>query len=269
MRQPFFLCSFINFIMVKRELAIRPRVGMKVYRRGANRNRGAAASRRSAYAATRRVGRANTSAYSVRSARSVFPAVLRTALTYADSVTITASSLGKSGHTFAANSLFDPDVTGTGSQPRYYDSLCGANGGTAPYHYYLVSAVKAVAFVRNLSTVHMFVSLSMFTASATAPATLQEAREREDTVVAIVSPKGGGASTTKLSMYRALKNMLGVKDLLDDPDAGATYNANPNSLCYVVFQAYNPDGVGSSSVTADMALTYYSAFRRKNDVADS
>ena len=42
-------------------------------------------------------------------------------LRYVTEITLNASGVGLSAHYFSANGMFDPDVTGTGHQPLYYD----------------------------------------------------------------------------------------------------------------------------------------------------
>lgn len=215
-------------------------------------------------------GKSKGPAYSSRSAAQTFPNVKYCTLTYSEDLDLVPAALGTASNTFAANSLFDPNVTGVGGQPRYFDTLCGANNTPAPYHRYLVHGCKATAYIRNVSSANfIFVSLSMYVGNASAPSTLREARERSDTIVRQISPLGSGPASVKISMYRSIAKILGVKDLLDDQDAGAEYNANPAALCYATIVAYNPDGAVASRVGINMQLTYYSMFRRLNDVLDS
>lgn len=55
--------------------------------------------------------------------------------------------LGK--HVFRANSLFDPDLTGTGHQPLYYDQIVNSLEGNGLYHKYLVNALSYVIRFNN------------------------------------------------------------------------------------------------------------------------
>lgn len=65
-----------------------------------------------------------------------FPEVLRTTLRYQDNYTLTSSSGSAAQNVFRLNSLFDPDFTGTGHQPLYYDQL------SVIYAYYRVRYAK-------------------------------------------------------------------------------------------------------------------------------
>jgi hypothetical protein len=55
---------------------------------------------------------------------------------YTDTVNIASSSGSLAQKQWRLNSLFDPDFTGTGHQPRYFDQLCG---GAGPYSKYRVT----------------------------------------------------------------------------------------------------------------------------------
>lgn len=222
----------------------------------------------------RRIPRAvtarSTGRYTTRLGRSIFPPVGNYVFDYAQSNTLSPAAGGVASQLFRGNSLFDPDATGVGSQPRYFDTLCGANNTTAPYNDYCVYAFNIDCFIRNTSDVHMFVSISAYlTTASSAPASLAEARERPDTIVRIVSPLGSGPATAKLSMYGNVTKIGGVKDLLDNPDFKAAYNANPAESISVIVQAWNPDGGAAKSVVIDSVLRYYSKLTQITDVADS
>jgi len=67
-----------------------------------------------------------------------FPDRLRTTLKYSQAFTFSGTAT-PSGQAMMVNSCFDPDVTGTGHQPSFYDSFCSAAG---PYQRYFVKAFK-------------------------------------------------------------------------------------------------------------------------------
>ena len=43
---------------------------------------------------------------------------------------------------YRGNSMYDPDFTGIGSQPRWYDTFMGASGGSQPYRQVTVLGSK-------------------------------------------------------------------------------------------------------------------------------
>jgi len=66
-----------------------------------------------------------------------FPDKLVTSLRYVDNITLTGGVGVIGSNVFRMNSLHDPDLSGIGHQPMYYDQICGAVGN-APYSRYRV-----------------------------------------------------------------------------------------------------------------------------------
>lgn len=75
-----------------------------------------------------------------------FPPVLYKCLTYADDTYRLVQTLTDIPvyYEYRGNSAFDPDLTGIGEQPRYFDTFCGAQGTAAPYGNYTVLASKLI-----------------------------------------------------------------------------------------------------------------------------
>ena len=73
---------------------------------------------------------------------SPFGRSLRTEITFAENREIPVTAGVPYTYLYSINSLYDPNVTGTGNQPRFFDTLCGSNGGAAPYQQYRVYASK-------------------------------------------------------------------------------------------------------------------------------
>lgn len=62
-----------------------------------------------------------------------FPPQLKNTLKYcSESLTISTNASGLGSHIFSANGLYDPDISGVGHQPMYFDQL------TAIYNHYCV-----------------------------------------------------------------------------------------------------------------------------------
>ena len=75
-----------------------------------------------------------------------FPPVSYKCLTYADDTYRLVQSLTDIAamYEYRGNSCFDPDLTGVGAQPRYFDTFCGAQDTSAPYGNYNVMASKII-----------------------------------------------------------------------------------------------------------------------------
>jgi hypothetical protein len=76
---------------------------------------------------------------SSRATGNVFPTRLRRTLCYSDAYTLVSTAGAVALQQFKVNSLFDPDSTGTGHQPRGFDQLCSATG---PYKKYRVIVAR-------------------------------------------------------------------------------------------------------------------------------
>lgn len=207
--------------------------------------------------------------YSTNSVKSVFPDSKHVVFNYAQDFTMTATTGSNSSHVFRCNSLYDPDYTATGHKPRYFDTLCGADNGTAPYQSYLVKAAKLTAYVRSNSSSWMAVSLTMHRDSAAGPSNINEARERGDTVIKMLPPLGTGTGAVRISMYRRMKDILAIKDIEDYGGARSSYNANPVSQVYATIVCWNMDSASGESFHIQPTLVQYSKLFTKNDVADS
>ena len=73
---------------------------------------------------------------------SPFGRSLRTEMTFAENREIPVTAGVPYTYLYSINSLYDPNVTGTGNQPRFFDTICGANNTSAPYQQYRVYASK-------------------------------------------------------------------------------------------------------------------------------
>jgi len=82
--------------------------------------------------------------------RTPFPSIFNCVLRY-DRVGYTITSAGGFGtQSFGGNCLYDPDITGAGAQPTYYDQLCTSTG---PYNAYTVKAARITVEFLNQDTV--------------------------------------------------------------------------------------------------------------------
>jgi len=261
----FFLLSFLNMPVV--------RVGMKVRRkrvpfRNYAKGRALAVSRyRSRYGAGA-VGRSGAAVVS-RAADRIFPLVKSVPFTYSDDIDLSVPTGSLGFYKFKANDCYDPDESGTGHQPRFFDTLMGVNNGSAPYQDFVVHAAKCVITARNPSASHMFVALSCVSFPTGGPATLHEARERADTVLKLLSPVSSSGSVGSISMYRRMAPLLGVKDVQDDEDAKGTYGSSPVAHVHFVVTGFNPDSGTTVTLPVVVQLTQYAKISQKNDPADS
>lgn len=205
---------------------------------------------------------------------SPFPPKLWTTLTYTDHATISAVAGTIGTYTFAANGLYDPNITGTGHQPRYFDTLCGANATAAPYGSYVVRAARAkvngMMGGPDSTGIVSDMFISTLTPTSGIPASANEVRERAvDTSYRSLGLYYGGNAMANLYKNADMCAILGAKDILDLDGALAAYNANPTSLVRFVVGVSPWDGSTESILRFIITIEYDVCFFNLNDVADS
>jgi len=207
-----------------------------------------------------------------------FPINLSRVLTYSNPViSLTQAVTGVTTYNeFRGNSCYDPDFTGAGSQPRYYDTFCGLTGGTAPYSRYLVYASRIrVTFYPNtglsigsyLGTVFIQPVIGTTGVQATSMTDIMEMpyiKSREC--------MGGNVNPNQpftMTHYMTTKKMWGCKDVEDDDDYQAEYSNNPaNQWRWVVGICNNIAG-GIFAGYIKTEIKYYVKFLKPNMVAQS
>ena len=152
-----------------------------------------------------------------------FPERYRTKLRYADEFKmVTASSTGS--WIFRANSVFDPDYTGTGHQPRGFDQLCSSSG---PYNRYCVTGVtwrlRLCGTTDGIATV-----VNQDTNVATTVLTALEQRSSARTYYCpYVSGGGGVPPAIKFRTNNAKEAGVTLTNLRTDDKYSGVYNSNP------------------------------------------
>lgn len=201
-----------------------------------------------------------------------FPDKLVTSLRYVDSFTLTGAAGAVGANVFRMNSLFDPDFTGVGHQPYYFDQLCGP-AGTAPYYRYRVLGSKmTVRFAINnapaLAAANVgpvVVGLISQTGAGLFGSTVSALMEASNCQYAILGDKSGGENVQTLTTTFSPTRDLGV-DAGDDT-LSATYAANPSGLFYGI--PWKVDTIGNAAVTAIVEIDYRVEFFGRNEVNQS
>lgn len=202
-----------------------------------------------------------------------FPENLWTEVVYSDQFSLTCTAGVPQSYTFTMNGLYDPNITGTGSQPRYFDTLCGANNTSAPYRAYVVKAskIKVIAFITGPETtgVPSIVSLTTCPASTSAPSSVQEQMQRNDTNYGYVGYFAGGKPFTTVTRTCEIAPTLGIKDIEDANGTQAAYSANPTNQVYG-YVSVSPMNASSAPVLQfNVEIRYWVKFYSLNDPPDS
>jgi hypothetical protein len=165
----------------------------------------------------------------------VFPNKLRKTFTTSGNTTLTGDGVGIAPqiYTVSANSLFDPDYSGAGHSPRYYDTLVGAASSNAPYgKYNVVSARLRVEFVNSGSAAAALADVGIFARPATV-STLDTSWEMYESPNAVAMALGSGYSDNGIRSLcveldqKLMTKFQNSKDILDDVDNMGVYNGDP------------------------------------------
>lgn len=186
---------------------------------------------------------------------------------YNTSITSTTGAFTGLSNNLKINSAANPLGAMSANQPRYYDTLCGADGGGGVYRRYVVYGAKVSAICYNADKVG---EVGIIGYKNSAPASMRELSERPDCYSKILEASTGSKTIVRLSKYYAMNKLLGVsrKDYIDDDTHLAEYNADPSEVCFSNIY-YQATGAQTSSITIKLKITLYVKFSLLTDVADS
>lgn len=164
-------------------------------------------------------------------------------MTYVARIVLNPAAIGvNDAHIFSANGVYDPDITGTGSQPYGFDQWMPF------YNHFVVLGSKCSAtFIPDGSTGEAgnfvaFVQLKSSTTSS--PTETDRNLEYPQTVYRLCGNSRANNGVT-LSKNFSTKRFLGRASPLSDPALKGTTSANPTE------SAYFHVGVGPSNDTID------------------
>lgn len=256
---------------------IMPLKGKKKYaRRKPARKPGRKYTRKSVY---KKKGSKSSGYISSFGASDPFPVNLSRTLTYSQPVVSLTQSLTAipTYNEYRGNSCYDPDLSGAGNQPRYYDTLCGATGGTAPYARYCVYASRIRVTVypnTGLSTATnsmgtVFIQPVIGT-TTNQPASMQDIMEMP--WIKSRECMGGNINPSQpftMTHFMKTKTIWGCKDIEDSDDYQAEYNNNPLNQWRWVVGICNNVTAGIFAAYIKVEIKYYVKFLKPNLVAIS
>jgi len=187
----------------------------------------------------------------------------RARLNYYDVITLTSGAGSAGTYVYSANGMYDPDITSTGHQPMPFDQLMLSFD-----HYVVLNAKMTVSFksLTTTSTTGIGISLN---ASITPISSYQQLIENGVMVRDRLAQAPYDDSLKVLSIPISIARFGAVRNLLDNPDYAGTIAANPAEQSYFHISIWNPEGVATTSVTAEIFIEYDAWFiePRKNSVS--
>jgi len=191
-----------------------------------------------------------------------FPDQLRCTLRYSDGGVQFTGSIAPSAQVFRANSLFDPDLTGSGSQPEYFDQLA------AVYGQYCVMGCRFRADCYNTGTTSN-ACVAFYSDANVATLSVENMTEHRYAKKIVISAKGG-MDRGVLALPPILNSTIqGEKDLNSDPSNYTGVGTNPSDPTYVIFRTGSMDNATNSNVYVQCYIDYDCWFKELTPVTES
>lgn len=181
-------------------------------------------------------------------------------LKYSETFQLATGAAGVMGtqQTMRLNCLADPNYSGFGHQPYFYDQL------TPLYKQYKVNAVKAVLLwstpggSADLMTAYtLYPDLGGLALSGL---TVDAVTEQPNVSTGLLSPSGN-TRTLEQNMFVPIHKVFGItkKEFSDDEYTSndVTVNTEPKAQCYLSFAVGSPSGVASEAATCQVTMYFY------------
>lgn len=169
-----------------------------------------------------------------------FPKKLRVRLKYGENFTYASLLAGTTAYnTFRANSIFDPDQTNVGHQPRYHDQLA------ALYGYYYVEKCTIKATFHNASDqagLIAYVIPDASTGSPAVPATVSDLIEWPNSTYLHMSGENAGPAPSTIT------KVINMKDYQEETRTNRqAFGTNPTDAVYLNVGVFNGSAATSGA----------------------
>jgi len=194
----------------------------------------------------------------------LFPPSTVKTLRYHDNVTVSSIAGAVSTFVFAANDLFDPNVTGTGHQPMGFDQMM------VFYNHFAVKSCRIKVNATNTSTGPYHVGIRL-DASPTPLTVADRIIELGGVTFDNLEAKNtyGSSKSFELSVDIARIQGIPKKNITTDPNLRGDAATSPLELTYFHIFIWDPVTGSAGSVDLDVTLDYSSAFMEPRDATES
>lgn len=191
-----------------------------------------------------------------------FPKRLVATLKYGGTFTITSTNSLAGFYQFSCNGLYDPNITGTGHQPMYFDNLM------AVYDHYTVIGSKVTATVVPNSASDGPGAFSIFInddTTTSAGTFISDVSEQSSGTPITVLPIGQSMPLKVVKTWSAKQTFGG--SVLGNDNLQGTASANPLEQSYYQFAYQDLRAAGTSTVTVIVNIEYTAVFDELKDQA--
>lgn len=194
-------------------------------------------------------------------------------LRYVENVTLNPGVNTTANHLFRCNSVFDPNYTGTGHQPLYFDTY------TALFNHYIVLGSRITV---NLSSGgnqqaepagQWGIYLNDDTTAITGTAAASQIQEQKKGVWSFLNmySRDNARPASRLSLNFSTKKFFGIRDVKDNKfSLGASVTTNPTDEAYFTIWYNHPDvALDPATAYANVVIEYIVQFSELKEIAQS
>ncbi len=192
---------------------------------------------RSRKPASKKRGKKGLATMNFQSFGNPYPIHADVEFTYVDRIAIDAGGSGAVGvYQFAANGMYDPDITGTGHQPLGFDQWLGTSITTGFYNHYNVTSshIKVTAFSQAADNTGQAIVLLGLSDDTTVGIDFNTALENPTYKRVLLGSVGSGHDVVTIDKGFDAASMFGLtqESLYAKEDLMGTYSTNPSELTY-------------------------------------
>lgn len=193
-----------------------------------------------------------------------FPKIMKFRHRYVATHLITSTTGVLQSQSYAANGLFDPDITGAGHQPMYFDQLA------ALYNHYLVigsrMSVKVVPATSTAQVPMRFIAW-INDANSTVPSTVDAIAESKFAKQKILGGPNS-PSVQYLNLNWSAKRFFGGSVMAND-ELKANIGNNPAEVSYYFLSLQAMDASTTVSVQVIVTIDYIALWRELKEIESS
>jgi len=191
-----------------------------------------------------------------------FPKKLQMTHKYRERLNFTSGAGTPSYYYFSCNGMYDPNITGTGHQPLYFDQM------TVLYDHYTVIGSKITYRIvqTDLTTKAVHISLFLNDETGLTANSLQAISEQSSGVTRLIPQ--GSTSETFLTKKWSAKATFGGSVLGNDLLAGNA-SSNPQEQTYFTLGVQCPDLTSAASLIINVEIDYIAVWDELADVNSS
>jgi len=184
-------------------------------------------------------------------------------MVYCENATITCTAGAIGNYLFSANGLYDPNTTGGGHQPVWFDQIM-------PYffHYCVLGSKIQVTFTHSGNPLSVPISVGVaLRGNNTTQGSYVEYIENGNSVNRVLAPDPSARVLVTKSF--SARKFFGKKYTQDNYDLKGTVSSNPVEDAYFQLYADPLTGVNDATINCLVKITYYAIFSEARPASQS